>query len=50
MSDATPLFRFRRQTYYKKKGVLSLLADYIKQVNTQNSNLNGKLSSHNGPA
>jgi hypothetical protein len=48
MSDAAPLFRFRRQTYYKNKGVLLLLADYITQVNTQNTNLNGTLSLHNG--
>ena len=38
MSDEKPLFRFRRQTYHKNRGILSMLADYVKQVNTKDTN------------
>jgi hypothetical protein len=35
MLDETPIFRFRRETNHKNRGFLSLLADYISQVNAK---------------
>ena len=43
VSDEPSLFRLRRQTNHRNRGILSLLADYIKQVNTKYTNVNATL-------
>lgn len=35
MSDEAPVFRIRRQTYYKNRGIFWLLADYITQTRNE---------------